>query len=506
MPPRPSTAQPTVRALEPRPTDLDAGEIRSSAGERLAWALFWLPWLVVVVGFVWSLRPLGDPDIWWHLRTGEEILSSGWPTSDPWSFASTEDTPWVLHEWLSEVAFAGAYHILGYDGVILVRAIIFSALTATLVWQCRRVAGPLVTCLVSVVAVFGVLASSAERPQLVSFLLLACLGPLILRRTVEGRALPWWTLVVWPLWANSHGLWASALALYGALVVAFILWNPSGTRRRAVPMLGYLVAAVGLLSLNPAGPRLLLAPLGVREYAQFVSEWDPPSLVALPGAALAVLLLLIAIDWARSRYPVDPVTVTYVVVSAGLGITYLRTVPVGCVLLAPLAARSLAHLIGRRLPAEERASQLRLSARQTAIGVGAIAASLGLVAALVLPRSPALPDNTPWSATQVLSGMGEDTHVLNEYDLGGWLLWAAPSVSPGIDGRTEIYSVDYVQRYLDAGELQGDWKDVVADGQFKAAWLRQDTPLVTGLEEILGWKRVFEDDWSVILVPPERAG
>jgi len=29
---------------------------------------------------------------------------------------------------------------------------------------------------------------------------------------------------------------------------------------------------------------------------------------------------------------------------------------------------------------------------------------------------------------------------------------------------------------------------------------------VTGLEEILGWNRVFEDDWSVILVPPERAG
>ncbi|HEX5017778.1 MAG TPA: hypothetical protein VFX15_09350, partial [Actinomycetes bacterium] len=143
--------------------------------------------------------------------------------------------------------------------------------------------------------------------------------------------------------------------------------------------------------------------------------------------------------------------------------------------------------------------------RHVAVGAGILGVSCALLVAIVLPRQGPLPDNAPWAASGTLSSMGPDIRVLNEYDLGGWLLWTAPSVSPGIDGRTEIYSPSYVEDYLDAGTLRGDWQDVVRDGDFDAAWLRQDTPLVTGLEDILGWKVVFEDDWSVILVPPGEA-
>ena len=48
-----------------------------------------------------GLRPLGDPDLGWHLRTGQFVLQHGFTTTDPWSFASTQ--PWVLHEWGGEV-------------------------------------------------------------------------------------------------------------------------------------------------------------------------------------------------------------------------------------------------------------------------------------------------------------------------------------------------------------------------------------------------------------------
>ena len=212
------------------------------------------------------------------------------------------------------------------------------------VWQCRRVSDPVTTTMVSLVVFLGVLASSNERPQLVSFAILACLAPVMLRRTQLGRAMPWASLVVWPLWANAHGLWVVALALYALLVAiraASDRWAGRATWR---PMVVYWGLAMSLICVNPAGPKLLLAPLQVREYAQFVSEWDAPNLWQLPGAALAVLTLIIAISWARDWRAVDAYSIGYVILAAAIGVQYLRSVPVGCLLLAPLAAQSFVFL------------------------------------------------------------------------------------------------------------------------------------------------------------------
>jgi len=43
-----------------------------------------------------------DPDLWWHLKTGERILGHGVPKVDPFSYSMSGNL-WVAHEWLSEV-------------------------------------------------------------------------------------------------------------------------------------------------------------------------------------------------------------------------------------------------------------------------------------------------------------------------------------------------------------------------------------------------------------------
>src|SRR6188472_579831 len=63
-----------------------------------------------------GLRPLSDYDVWWHLRTGEMIVHSGFTDRDPWSAMSSE--PWLLHEWASEVLMYLAQDAGGYRGVI----------------------------------------------------------------------------------------------------------------------------------------------------------------------------------------------------------------------------------------------------------------------------------------------------------------------------------------------------------------------------------------------------
>jgi len=74
-----------------------------------------------------TARPATDPDLWWHLRTGQWIVQTGHvPHTDPFSFTRVGHA-WVAHEWLSEVVF---YELWKHGGAAAL--IVFSALITTL--------------------------------------------------------------------------------------------------------------------------------------------------------------------------------------------------------------------------------------------------------------------------------------------------------------------------------------------------------------------------------------
>src|SRR6266404_256734 len=57
-----------------------------------------------------------DPDMWWHLKTGELILSTHrWATTDAYSYTSA-GAPWMSAEWLGDVLIAGVYRLGGLRG------------------------------------------------------------------------------------------------------------------------------------------------------------------------------------------------------------------------------------------------------------------------------------------------------------------------------------------------------------------------------------------------------
>ena len=83
--------------------------------------------LVLLLGLCgMTARNAVDPDLWWHLRTGQIIVETGHvPHSDPFSFTRAGH-PWVAHEWLSEVVF---YQLWKHGGAATL--IVFSALITT---------------------------------------------------------------------------------------------------------------------------------------------------------------------------------------------------------------------------------------------------------------------------------------------------------------------------------------------------------------------------------------
>src|SRR5207244_6587495 len=73
--------------------------------------------LVVVLAFglfAMAARGMLDPDIWWHLRTGQLIVHSHHLFhADPYSFTRSGQ-PWVYHEWLFDLL---AFSIFCVSGV-----------------------------------------------------------------------------------------------------------------------------------------------------------------------------------------------------------------------------------------------------------------------------------------------------------------------------------------------------------------------------------------------------
>jgi hypothetical protein len=225
-----------------------------------------------------------------------------------------------------------------------------------------------------------------------------------------------------------------------------------------------------------------------------LKEWVPPSILDHYLAPAFVLLGLVVVGWARRRRVVPPTTVCLVLAACYLGFSYTRTIPIAVIVLAPLVGAAWRDDPFTNTPVRAwRPPGLRSLLSQLAV--------LLVVVAVVLPHIPGVQRGAPFGASAALDTLPGRANVLNEYDLGGWLLWTARDTSPGIDGRTEIYSPSYVSNYIAALGLNGDWRRFVATHHFDAAWLRTSTPLIWGLRSE-GWTTAYKNDFSVVLVPP----
>src|SRR5512143_1040493 len=73
---------------------------------------------VIVVKVFWTCRNnIADPDLWWHLRNVQYLATYlRFPNIDTYSFTAA-GSPWMNHEWLSELPYYAAFRGLSLTGV-----------------------------------------------------------------------------------------------------------------------------------------------------------------------------------------------------------------------------------------------------------------------------------------------------------------------------------------------------------------------------------------------------
>ncbi len=510
-------------------------------------AVLWLL-LVVVVGQ--SLQgKVSDPDLWWHLRTGELILTTGEvPHTDPYSY-SAAGRPWVAHEWLSEALLQSVVRAWGFGGLVWFRALMLVLIAAVMYAVLRRRSGSFaVAVFLSVGAMLGTKPFWSERPHLFTYLFFALLL-WMLDLAWSGRSR--WLWAVPPLmlfWVNLHGGYAAAFILLGAAFVGGCVDGWTGGRgeaefgeraesgtpppagRGSVLLTLLAVIALGLLAAacNPKGPEILLYPLryaAEKGLTDYVSEWATPNVKEAYGRVFEVLLLgLVALaisTRARWRWR-DAVPL---LLFGHLALTAVRHVPLYAQVAVTCLAGAWPQLGSRleRLLAEGRFTRRmwrrfeRERARPAAgvespssrfVAAGLVAAGLFLCWRMApkensfqaLVKAGDVPiESAAWLKANVAPGP-----VFNDYDFGGYLIWALPAPwKVYVDGRADVYGGKMMQEYMRQAVNAGPhWQDLL-DRKYRAdvVFWAQGLPLAQVLAaRPHEWQRAYENKRERVVI------
>jgi len=442
-----------------------------------------------------------DPDLFWHLQAGREILENGriaLPDSSTYLFSGTV---WVNQQWITEVLFAAAFSLAGYWGLLLVKG----SIVAATVWfilkalEERHPAAGILTACVFLASTYHYL---IFRTHLMSLLCMAALV-FLLERVRPGRRLLWIALL-FAGWANLHTLFSLGLVVLGCYVAAS--WVRRGFAFDRTTLLEGVSVPAGLVAtlVNPFGFGVWKTSLSASENPDtyIVTEWRPAWEHIGAGTAgfaflLLVVIVLIVLFPKRVHWP----SLAAAGVIALFGLRHVRFVSDAALPAVPLLGMLLHHAV-LTLEASKVASAGRsLRDLSAAAMIGVI--TLTLTATLASPittRDSVSIRKYPEDVVRWMEVRGYSGRIFNEFAWGGLLAWSLPGTTVYVDGRTGVllYPHGHLTRWRNIVQLKKGWEAGLEEGHPRYVLLSPRTPLAGRMKSEPGWRTLYEDADAVL--------
>jgi hypothetical protein len=531
-------------------TDLQAAarsEVEAKVGKTALSPLqFFLPSVrdIIFIFLFWSVlagtlsnRPFADPDIGWHIRTGELMLAShALPRTDPFSSTMHGQT-WFAWEWLYDLTLGILHRAAGLNGVA---------------WLCALIVATTFTCLLSqllkwetglLLAIFLMLVAEAAsmihllaRPHIVSWLfMLAWFAAL--ERWEQGNA-PRWLPSFFPLsmlfWVNLHGGWPVGLLLLAIYLIAARIESMRAAdpfaalrtlqRARSISFAG----ALSLLAtfVNPFGWHLhthIYRYLGDRYLMNRIAEFRSPNFHEWAPRCFVIILLLTLLALASHRGRVRLSHLMVVLLAVYAGLIASRNLPVSSMLLVLVSGPMLWQEVAS-LAAQPRAWKwLRAGARRTVdfsarMGTqelrlrGHLWPVMSVVAGLAICLHGGWLgsrhlvnvhfDSTkiPAAAVDFLEQQPSHESVLSTDTWGGYLIYRLyPSRQVVIDDRHDLFGSDRVRELLIFLQGEPGWQDVLENWHVQTVLLPSESTAANLLHELpRDWRLAYQDDVAVV--------
>jgi hypothetical protein len=472
--------------------------------------------------------PMADGDAWWHIHAGEEILATGRVAdTNTWTIAG-DGFAWTSQDWLSNVIMATLYNAGGWGlgwlslvfalAVVAAFALLWRALDSrvpTPGWLARMlwltaglvVAGPIV----------GI------RVQTVDLLMAAAVVWILWRYVAAPRPARLLLLpVIAVLWVNLHAGWVMLFLLGGAVLAgeAFDRWRrphlvPAPLQARALGWLAVALLACGIvLALNPNGVDIYAYPFrtaAIGAHRDFLVEWSPPDVRSFEGQATIAFGLAAALPTlVLGRRTLRTSDVLWL---GGLSLLAMSAVRFA-LFLGPIgAALAAAHMgpritetdVGRAVaPVLRRFAQPPIGTVERVANGVLLSLVVLLGAGITLTRAnPAaqlesIIQAVPMGAAAWIAEQQPNARIFNTYAWGGYLSRELPQAKVYIDGRSDIYGDEPIQRYASVLNVDQDPAPTLNQAEIDIVVLKPEAPLNDWLATNGGWERAFADEVSLV--------
>ena len=297
----------TTNSTPSKPLPTPARAVRNNLARRIFSFPVMCMFLLAAVIFGYAPRGigLGEPDIWWRLRSATDLLQyHSLSRVDTYSFTAA-GSHWTNFEWLSDLLFLLAFKMRGLQGIVVLYSLAMVLIFAAVYYRSCRAGAD---CKDAAIATLGGICiaavSLAPRPLLFGWLCLT--GVLLIldhfRRTGKGL---WLLPPLFVIWINLHGSWIYGMAVFVLTIASGLVqgqwgmaeakrWTPEELKK----LLFALGASVAALFVNPFGYKLVLFPFAffrMQAFMQYVEYWRPVDFSTWTGKlALGLIFSILA--------------------------------------------------------------------------------------------------------------------------------------------------------------------------------------------------------------------
>lgn len=447
----------------------------------------WIFFYLFIFAFLWhnSLSYL-DPDLGWHLRTGQEIIAQKQvPHANTLNYPLL-GTNWVDHEWLFDVILYKSYILFSYAGLttIFVLLVILALIVLAYFTKKYYLQGRNSTFLIMFFQFFGIAAMAPHlgiRMQEITLLFLTLLLLIIFKFSKQKKlSTLFWLWPLFILWVNMHGSF-----LIGLFTIWFWLGIKIGehllkripkiqdyfeinliTPIKLIKITAILTIAQALTLLNPYGLGLysFLKDYGNTFYMSKISEWLPFYTIPIQymqffylATALSVLLAWLFQTYftkKKSRERLNLWPGLLLLVFFLLSLKSKRHFSLFWLLSFP----AIVSFLYTYLNVPESWKKIFSSRIIKFYVISAfILASMSLFVSSQRSIDPFQNSNYcdlyPCAAVNFLNSEHlNDLRLFNNYGWGGYLIWTRPGKQLFIDGRMPQYNYQgrsFLEEYMD---------------------------------------------------------
>lgn len=402
---------------------------------------------------------VADPDVGWHLRTGEWILQHhAFPHLDPFSRVRG-GSPWQAYSWIFDLVLLKFWSWRGLQGLVIFTAAMMTLIAAAIYHMLSRLQADFTQrVLLTTMAVVCLSRISTPRPWLFTILFFVIEMDILMhvRRSGRSRELLWLPLL-FAVWANVHIQFIDGLLILGLATMepALRRWWKSEEVSGSTRAFGLTLAAcIAAACLNPYGPGIYKIAWQLGSQPGVLDQVS--EMMALPFRAWSDYLLLFM-----------------ALAAAGVLFRYRRLVPFETLMLAMAAVLSFrsrrdlwvmaitACAVLAGIPArEERKDRGGLPAWAVALSVAftvaLFAGSLRLTHLDNARLEAKLGEKMPVQAVQIVKDRHYRGALFNTYDWGGFLIWKLRE-PVSIDGRAALYGDEAISRSRDTWGGGANW-------------------------------------------------